>query len=309
MTSIRVLQNTDRYLIVHKGPGIAFHSERVDSEEYARTGAPGEPGVLQIIRDMEAAGEIPTGPRLYPVHRLDRITSGILVFARGRNNANLLGNEFRHGRVRKIYVAISDRSPKKKQGKIVGDMERGRGGAWILTREQNNPAITRFFSYGLPGRRPGLRVFILQPKTGRTHQLRVAMKSLGSPVLGDGLYSRYDLARSEDRAYLHATAIRFQLGDETVEAYDPPAPGVEFESAEFRQVLKNAGELFGIFEKAGDSRSAMSSHEADSVWKRTGGNDRSEGRGAARRERGGTDPRRKPGRRKKATRSPRRRRD
>ncbi|MEQ9362897.1 MAG: pseudouridine synthase [Leptospirales bacterium] len=304
MSAIRLIQNTDRYLIVHKAPGIAFHAERVDSEEYARTGAPGDPGALQIIRNMEESGEIPAGPRLYPVHRLDRVTSGILVFARGRQNANLLSNEFRHGRVRKIYVALSDRSPKKKQGKIVGDMERGRGGSWILTRDQNNPAITRFFSFGVPGRRPGLRLFVLQPKTGRTHQLRVALKSLGSPVLGDGLYSRYDLARNEDRAYLHAAAIRFQLGDETVEAHDPPEPGGEFAAPEFQQALKQVGDLFALFEKPENrpdpSGGASGGRAVSSKLK-------PENAGSARRG-SGTDPRRKPGHRKKAARSPRRRR-
>ncbi len=235
MPGIRCIQNTDRYLIVHKDPGIAFHSERSSEDEYAKSGGPAAPGVLQIIREMEAAGEIPEGPRLFPVHRLDRITSGLLVFARGRQNANLLGNEFRHGRVRKIYLALADRAPKKKQGKVVGDMERGRGGAWILKRETESPASTRFLSYGVPGRRPGLRRFVLQPKTGRTHQLRVALKSLGSPVLGDGMYGRYDAARREDRAYLHAAALRFQLGDEVVEAHAPPAPGLEFATPEFRR--------------------------------------------------------------------------
>lgn len=302
MSPIRLLKNTDRYLIVHKDPGIAFHAERVDPEEYAETQTPGEQGVLQVIRAMEASGELPTGPRLYPVHRLDRITSGILVFARGRHNANLLGNEFRHGRVRKIYVALADRPPKKKQGKIVGDMERGRGGAWILSREMKNPASTRFLSYSIPGRRPGLRLYVLHPKTGRTHQLRVAMKSLGSPVLGDGLYSRYDLARGEDRAYLHATAIRFQLGDELVEAFDPPAPGVEFATPEFLQLFNNLGDLFGLFEKEDRPEPARAEFSADRGAPRKG-SQKSSGRSS------GTDPRRKPGHRKKAARNDRRRRD
>ncbi len=249
---LRLVQNTDDYLVVHKEPGVAFHGQEQES------------GLVQILRAMEEAGEIPAGPRLFPVHRLDRVTSGLLVFARGRKNANLLGNEFRHGRVRKIYLAISDRSPKKKQGKIVGDMIRGRGGAWILARSTNNPAITRFLSYGIPGRRPGLRLYVLHPKTGRTHQLRVAMKSLAAPILGDGQYGRYDVARQEDRAYLHAYALRFQLGDETVECVSPPQPGAEFASAEFEAVLAEVkqsckGDLFALFEKEADDANSSAS--------------------------------------------------
>ena len=272
---IRLLKNTDRYLIVHKDPGLAFHSTRADEDDFAETGRPAEDGVLQMIRAMEERGEIPSGPRLFPVHRLDRVTSGILVFARGRKNANLLGNEFRHGRVRKIYVALAERPPKKKQGLIVGDMERGRGGAWILTREKRNPAVTRFLSYSVPGRRPGLRLYVLQPKTGRTHQLRVAMKSLGAPVLGDGLYSRYDLARAEERAYLHATAIRFQLGDETVSIYEAPGPGAEFLTAEFKNTLAGLGDLFALFDTH-DTKNTNNKRETEK---------KSPGRASAHRER------------------------
>ena len=58
-------------------------------------------------------------------------------------------------------------------------------GSWMLARTTAKPAVTRFISAAVPGRRPGLRAFLLKPETGLTHQLRVALKSLGSPVLGD----------------------------------------------------------------------------------------------------------------------------
>lgn len=54
----------------------------------------------------------------------------------------------------------------------------------MLARTTDDPAVTRFTSAAVPGR-PGVRAFLLKPETGRTHQLRVAMKSLGAPVLGD----------------------------------------------------------------------------------------------------------------------------
>lgn len=231
---VRVVKNTDRYLIVHKAPGVSFHSQEGDS------------GALQLIRQLEESGVIPAGPRLFPVHRLDRVTSGLLVFARGRKHATLLGNEFRHGRVKKLYIALSDRTPSKKQGGVSGDMERGRNGQWILTRTHHNPAVTRFLSKAIPGRRPGLRLYVVAPRTGRTHQIRVALKSLGAPILGDPLYGRYDLARLEDRTYLHAVALRFSLGEEVVEAYDPPAPGREFAAPEFQAALADLGPLFAL---------------------------------------------------------------
>ena len=227
---LRVLENTDRFLIAEKQPGVSFHAEG------------NREGLLQIIREMEETGALPSGPRLYPVHRLDRITSGLIVFARERKNANLLSNEFRHHRVEKYYIALSDRPPRKKQGRVIGDMSRGRGKTWILNRSAKNPAVTFFFSKAIRGSRPGLRLFLLKPRTGRTHQIRSAMKSLSAPVLGDPLYGRYDLAREEDRAYLHAFCLRFRLGEESWSFVSPPSPGAEFESRAFQNALREYSE-------------------------------------------------------------------
>jgi len=229
-----LIDANQHFVLVRKPEGLSFHS--VD----------GKPGVLQVVRKMEDNGEIPAGERLYPVHRLDQVTSGLLLFARGRKNANLLGNEFRYSRVEKIYLAVSDRKPSRKQGSVIGDMEKGRGGAWILKREKTNPAITRFLSYSIPERRPGLRLYVLSPKTGKTHQLRVAMKSLGAPILGDPMYGRYDMAREEDRTYLHATGIRFTLNKKNYTYIDLPVSGTEFVSAEIKEELEKLGNLFSL---------------------------------------------------------------
>ena len=83
-------------------------------------------------------------------------------------------------------------------------MKKAREGAWKLCQTKENPAITRFASVSCE---PNLRLFILKPQTGKTHQLRVAMKSLGSPILGDGLYGKN--TEKIDRTYLHATQLEF----------------------------------------------------------------------------------------------------
>jgi len=117
-------------------------------------------------------------------------------------------------------VALSDRKPTKSQGRIAGDMERSRRGSWRLLRSAANPAVTHFRSWGLPGCRKGMRLYVLKPETGKTHQLRAAMKANGAPILGDPLYASAEDARLEDRCYLHATALRL------------PAFGVEHGDAE-----------------------------------------------------------------------------
>ena len=93
-------------------------------------------------------------------------------------------------------------------------MEKSRRGAWKLMRSTENPAVTEFNCQSLE---PGLRLFVLHPHTGKTHQLRVAMKSLGSPILGDTLYG----GKAASRMFLHAWKIKFDYQDQTFEIVAP----------------------------------------------------------------------------------------
>lgn len=169
-----------------------------------------KPSGISVHRDGEAAGLIAllaaqTGrKRLWLVHRLDKATSGVLLLACNPNAAAELCAVFAERRAEKTYWALSDRKPSKKQGRIKGGMEKARRGAWKLTRSGEHPAVTDFTSRSLA---PGLRLFELRPQTGRTHQLRVAMKSLGSPA---------------DRLFLHARSLVFPYQGQTYRAAAPP---------------------------------------------------------------------------------------
>jgi len=188
-------------------------------------------GLSAVIREDLGIGT------LYSVHRLDRMTSGLLVFAKTPGVAKELSIQFRYRTVEKYYLAISDRRPKKKQGIIKGDMERARRGAWKLVRTLKNPAVTQFFSYSFG---EGLRFFILKPHTGKTHQIRVAMKSIGSPVLGDPVYHKKAAGDKEpDRGYLHSYALRFQLKEEVFEFIHLPDVGEYFLSDGCKGIVKN----------------------------------------------------------------------
>ncbi len=164
------------------------------------------------------------GEKLYPVHRLDKVTSGLIVVGRSSESASVLAAAFRRREVQKFYLAIADKKPKKKQGAVVGDMERSRRGTWKLTPATDNPAITQFFSYALAD---GLRLFLLKPATGKTHQLRVATKSLGSPILGDALYG----GTASDRVYLHAYGLGFCYAGIAYTYLQPPLAGQAFTNA------------------------------------------------------------------------------
>ena len=113
-------------------------------------------------------------------------------------------------------------------------MSKARRGAWKLLRSQQNPAITQFMSYGTQS---GTRVFLLKPHTGKTHQIRVALKSLGTPLLGDSLYGGE--TDSIDRAYLHAFGIRFQLFETSYAYYALPSVGKQFQMPEIAKIIND----------------------------------------------------------------------
>lgn len=170
-------------------------------------------------------------PELYPVHRLDKMTSGLLLFARNKSTAQEFQRLFNEHKVEKYYLAISDRKPKKKQGLIKGDMAKSRRGMWKLLRSIENPAISQFFSYGLGA---GKRLFIIKPHSGKTHQIRVALNSIGSPIIGDKAYYAQSQA---DRGYLHAFALRFKLNQQAFQYMLPPNSGELFMQSDTQQQI------------------------------------------------------------------------
>jgi tRNA pseudouridine32 synthase / 23S rRNA pseudouridine746 synthase len=192
---IPILYETDRILIINKPCGISHHNDDHDADIINKAG---NPGVLQLLRQQRVG----TKERLWGVHRLDKVTSGILVLAKDQEMASMLSQSFAHGRIQKIYFGISARKPKKKkQGWVTGGMVRSRRETWMLTKATTtNFAKTRFFTAGLNMSRIsssnsnesanyGPRTVIMfLPYTGKTHQLRVAAKSLGIPLMGDPLY-------------------------------------------------------------------------------------------------------------------------
>lgn len=149
--------------------------------------------------------------KLWPVHRLDKVTSGILLVATSAEAAAHLSAQFADRTVGKYYLAVSARKPIKKQGWIKGDMEKARNGCWKLARTLSNPAITQFVSHYNDSEKT--RFYLLKPSTGKTHQLRVAMKSISAPIHGDTRYGGTDA----DRAYLHAYYLSFEMNGQRIE--------------------------------------------------------------------------------------------
>ncbi|MCL1089830.1 TIGR01621 family pseudouridine synthase [Shewanella profunda] len=183
----RIIANEADFLVISKSPKVHFHSQD------------GTAGVVaQVEQDL--------GIKLFAVHRLDTPTSGLLILAKSAVAAKQFTELFTAHKVQKYYLALAKGKPKKKQGWVIGDMAKSRRSMFKLLRTKDNPAITQFFSQSVD---EGLRLYLLKPHSGKTHQLRVALASLGVPILGDELYG----GESADRCYLHAYSLYFRYYD------------------------------------------------------------------------------------------------
>ena len=206
-----VYQHAD-FIVIHKPPFIAVQNEAEQR------------GILAAISHQLS------NEKLWLVHRLDKVTSGLLILARSEHAAAEFGRMFESRQIEKYYLAISNKKPKKKQGTVSGGMKKVRDGKWMLDDSQVQRATTQFFSYGLSD---GQRLFVLKPLTGKTHQIRVMMKSLGSPILGDELYK----GDQAERCYLHAFALKFSYQQQSIELVCPPTQGLAFIQQSVQQKL------------------------------------------------------------------------
>ncbi|MDA0108058.1 TIGR01621 family pseudouridine synthase [Vibrio sp. La 4.2.2] len=193
-------ENED-FVVINKYPGVSVHKDDGDT---------------MLVSDVAIAIGASS---LHLVHRLDKMTSGLLILAKRAKVAAQFSRLFEQRDIDKYYLAIGSKKPKKKQGTIIGDMERSRRSSWKLVNSKNNPAVTQFFSAAAEN---GERVFLCKPLSGKTHQIRVALKSIGSPIKGDAIYNTSD---SSDRGYLHAYALRFELSGELFQFRCDPREG------------------------------------------------------------------------------------
>jgi 23S rRNA pseudouridine1911/1915/1917 synthase len=144
------------------------------------------------------------------VHRLDKETSGVTVFGKIPETTSRLAAEFREGRARKEYLALTGPGLPA-EGRVDTPLQRdpSRPGRWRALMTGNGiSAVTRFVRL-TSGERCLVRLF---PETGRTHQLRVHLASLGSPIIGDRLYG----GAPGPRCLLHAH--RLEIDGQSFEA-------------------------------------------------------------------------------------------
>jgi len=158
------------------------------------------------------------------VHRLDKETSGVLIAAKNPAAHEMLAAQFRDRKVRKRYLAIVSGHRLPDRGKIETRIARDprQRKLFCASRSRGRAAVT---SYAVLRRWGDYALVALAPRTGRTHQLRVHMKYLGSPILGDPLYGKKDPRFPEATLMLHARRLKILLpGESEPRVFTAPLP-------------------------------------------------------------------------------------
>lgn len=170
------------------------------------------PGKTADLQDCLINRLIQAEPKTLLIHRLDRDTSGILVFALSKLGQNRISRQFQERQTSKTYQAIVTghlHGEGTVDVPVIYDPEHPP--LHIAVPEHNKPALTywkvaeQFEINGSPVTR-----VILTPITGRSHQLRVHMQYLGHPIIGDTLYASPEQQALSSRLCLHAAQLSFK---------------------------------------------------------------------------------------------------
>lgn len=146
-----------------------------------------------------------SGNRAGIVHRLDRATSGVMICAKNNQSLLWLQKQFSARKVKKQYVAIVIGQMKHEQAVIDMPIERNpKKPQTFRVANNGKPALTK---YEVLSESKEYSMLLLKPTTGRTHQLRVHLKHLGHPIVGDAFYG----GKISDRLYLHAKSLELSL--------------------------------------------------------------------------------------------------
>lgn len=190
---IPILYKDDCYLVVDKPAGLLV----VPTPQK-------EKNTLTDI--VNAQCRTPQQERIYPCHRLDRETSGVIIYAKGQRNQELLAEQFKHGRISKKYIAFVQGKLKHPAGEIK---------SYIRDREQekfqkNAPAKFAITRYKVLEVRRRFSIVEVNPVTGRTNQIRIQFSEIKHPLVGERKYAfGKDFDLKFRRTALHAAEVEF----------------------------------------------------------------------------------------------------
>ena len=196
----------DNVIVINKPCGVLSHAKGAINEEFT---------VADFFKRYSTYNADTNRPGI--IHRLDRDTSGIMIGARNSETAELLQKQFADRKTKKTYFAVLDGIPKLDKANI--DLPIGRNPSAPSTFRVDSKGKNATTKYEVVVSNDKYSLVKLQPQTGRTHQLRVHMKYINTPILGDKVYGK-----SADRLYLHAFSLEITIPNGERKTFTAPVP-------------------------------------------------------------------------------------
>ena len=230
-----ILFENDQFVAINKAAGTLSIPDRMQSE----------PSLKDIL--IEKYGKI------FTVHRLDKETSGLIIFAKDEQSHKYFSKQFEEHSMEKYYLGLVHGSPAHPSGSIDGPiMEHPVFKGQMVINKKGKPSLTDYEVQEVLGKYSLVKFRI---HTGRTHQVRVHAKNIGHPIVCDPLYGdgkpvllsslkkKYKLSKQEDeerpilnRVALHAFQLKFT--DEAGQTHDITAPPPKDITALLQQLRK-----------------------------------------------------------------------
>jgi 23S rRNA pseudouridine1911/1915/1917 synthase len=219
LNKVKILFEDEDVLVINKPVGLVVHADGKTEElnlcdwilkNYPKLEDVGEPLVLKEGTEIKRPGI---------VHRLDRETSGVLIIAKNQKSFLFLKEQFKNRKIKKIYNSFVWGEMKEEEGEINRPIGRSRKDfrLWSAQRGTRGKLREAITEYKVLKKNKDFSFLEINLKTGRTHQIRVHMKAVNHPVVGDKLYApKRDFALGFERVALHAFSVSFILpkGDE-----------------------------------------------------------------------------------------------
>lgn len=206
-----IIYEDENCLVIDKPAGVLTHSKGAFNSEGTVASF-----IAGKVKGMD-------GNRAGIVHRLDRGTSGIIICAKTPEALKWLQKQFSTRKVKKTYIAVISGHIEPDSAVIDMPIERHpRKPQTFRTSSSGRPAKTE---YKVLKQGESYSLLELKPQTGRTHQLRVHLSSLGHPIAGDPFYG----GPEADRLYLHATSLELTLPSKERKTFESKLPG-DFEA-------------------------------------------------------------------------------
>jgi len=205
-STLPIVYIDDNVVVINKPIGVLSHSKGAMNDEFT---------VASFFARYSTYNADTNRPGI--VHRLDRDTSGIMIGARNAETATLLQKQFADRKTKKTYMAIVDGIPKLAKAQI--DLPIGRNPSAPSTFRVDVKGKAALTTYEVLASNKTNALVRLQPRTGRTHQLRVHMKYIGTPIKGDKVYGK-----ESDRLYLHAASLEITIPEGDRRTFEAPIP-------------------------------------------------------------------------------------